>query len=223
MQSPVGGKQREYLGDIQTSSQTLLAIINDILDLATIDAGTFDLTLAPVHVEELMATLREISSAKARQRGIDLEIMTGAAELEFIADETRIVQVLNNVLTNAMGFSEKGDKVELRCHTSDDMIIFTVKDEGRGIPEQDIEKIFERFESKAKGADHRGAGLGLSIVKSIVELHHGDVKILSQEGLGTEIKVRFPLAGPVGKRPTPNHTERSGTERSEIARSRNVA
>ena len=206
--SPIIGelndKQREYLDDIHASSRTLLAVINDILDLATIDAGTFELKLGTVNADQLIDGLREPSKSAAKGADIELEILSDVAGTTFIADQIRVDQVLNNIINNAIGFSESGDRIEFRSHVTADMIIFTVKDEGKGIAERDQERVFERFESKAKGGSHRGAGLGLSIVKSIVELHHGDVKLLSEEGDGTEIVVSFPLAGPNGRTATPD-------------------
>ena len=193
-------KQREYLNDIQSSSGTLLTVINDILDLATIDAGTFELKLKIVKVDDLLLEVKEASRTGAEEAGIDIEFLTQTPQVEFIADDTRILQVLNNILSNAIGFSQRGDRIELNVQTTGDMIVFTVKDEGAGISETDLEKVFERFESRTKGANHRGAGLGLSIVNSIVELHHGDVKLLSTEGRGTELIVRLPLSGPSDKK-----------------------
>jgi signal transduction histidine kinase len=188
-------KQREYLGDIGASSKTLLAIINDILDLATIDAGGFELKLAPVSasqiIEGAIQGVRErLTRAKIK---LDLRIATGVDN--FIADEQRVKQVLYNLLSNAIGFSEVGDTVALTCMRDAAMIVFVVKDEGAGIPEEHQKQVFERFESRTHGSKHRGAGLGLALVKSLVELHGGDVTMISAPGKGTEVRVRFPEAG----------------------------
>jgi signal transduction histidine kinase len=188
-------KQREYLGDIGASSKTLLAIINDILDLATIDAGGFELKLAPVSaaqiIEGAIQGVRErLTRAKLK---LDLRIAPGIDI--FVADEQRVKQVLYNLLSNAIGFSEVGDTVTLTCARESAMIVFTVKDEGTGIPEEHQRQVFERFESRTQGSKHRGAGLGLALVKSLVELHGGDVTMVSAPGKGTEVRVRFPEAG----------------------------
>ena len=87
----------------------------------------------------------------------------------------------------------------------------------------DYKKIFERFESRSKGARHRGPGLGLSIVKSIVELHHGDITLLSEEGQGAEFTIRFPVEGPNGKKLQPDRRDNSDSEGSNEARARDVA
>jgi len=201
--SPIVGelndKQREYLDDIHASSRTLLAVINDILDLATIDAGTFELKLASVSINDIIEGLIKSTEAAATEAGMEIIITNDTSGLSFVADEIRVGQVLNNIINNAIGFSECGGRVEFQSRSTEGMVVFTVKDHGKGISERDQERVFERFESKAKGSNHRGAGLGLPIVKSIVELHHGDVKLLSREGGGTEIMVSFPLAGPNGR------------------------
>lgn len=188
-------KQREYLGDIGASSKTLLAIINDILDLATIDAGGFELKLAPVSA----ATIIEGATQGVRERMargklmLDLRI---APDVDtFIADEQRVKQVLYNLLSNAIGFSEVGDTVTLSCAREAGMIIFSVKDQGAGISEEHQRRLFEPFESRTQGSKHRGAGLGLALVKSLVELHGGDVRLVSVVGKGTEVTVRFPEDG----------------------------
>ncbi len=191
---PLNGKQWEYLGDIGTSSKTLLAIINDILDLATIDAGAFELKLAPVAIEAVVDAaalgVRE-RLGRARLR-LDIEIAPDAKEL--VADEDRVKQVLYNLLSNAIGFSEPGHRIRLACQRVDQMIVFTIEDEGTGIPEEQQARVFERFESRARGSKHRGAGLGLALVKSLVELHGGDVTLSSETGKGTKVTVRFPAS-----------------------------
>ena len=189
----LGDKQREYLNDIRASGQTLLAIIDDILDLATIDAGTFELKLTRVKargvIEAAVLGLRE----RLKQNRIELGIEIEAGIDEFVADGPRITQILYNLLSNAIGFSPTGGKILLSCRGEDDMVAFTVEDEGCGIPEEFQSAAFERFESRSNGSGHRGAGLGLSIVKSLVELHGGTVMLASTPGRGTQIRAVLPL------------------------------
>lgn len=187
-------KQREYLSDIRTSGQTLLAIIDDILDLATIDAGTFELRLAPVKVrgviEAAVLGLRE----RLKQNRIDLDIRIEPGIDEFVADGPRVTQILYNLLANAISFSSPGSKVVLSCAHEDAKLAFSVEDEGCGIPAEYQATVFDRFESRSNGSGHHGAGLGLSIVKSLVELHGGEVVLSSTPGRGTKISARLPLA-----------------------------
>jgi signal transduction histidine kinase len=194
--SPVLGelndKQREYLNDIMASSKTLLAIIDDILDLATIDAGTLQLKLTPVGARTLIdAAIIGIRERAVRTR-LTIDIAVADDVTEFMADEARMRQILYNLLSNAVGFSKLNGTVRLTCWRDSGNIIFTVEDEGVGIPKDQIGGVFQRFESRSRGSEHRGAGLGLSIVKSLVELHGGTVEFASEEGRGTRVTVRIP-------------------------------
>lgn len=193
---PLNTKQREYLGDISTSSRTLLAIIDDILDLATIDAGSLELKPGTVAIRGVVeSAIRGVSERAARER-LTLEIAIAADAVELVADEARLRQVLYNLLSNAVGFSRPGGTVRLSCWRDDGHVIFMVEDEGVGIPLEQQARVFERFESRSHGSNHRGAGLGLSIVKSLVELHGGEAALVSEPGQGTRVAVRFPERGP---------------------------
>ena len=191
----LNGKQREYLSDISASSRTLLAIINDILDLTTIDAGALELKLAPVKVAGLVdAAVLGVRERAARAR-LNLDIRVADDAVEFIADEARVRQVLYNLLSNAIGFSNAGDTITIRAWREAGMMVFAVEDHGVGIPKEDQSRVLERFESRSQGSKHRGAGLGLSIVKSLVELHGGVMTLESEPGRGTRVMVRFPEDG----------------------------
>lgn len=198
-------KQREYLNDVSASSKTLLAIIDDILDLANIDAGALELKLAPVKVRPIIdAAVLGVRERASRAR-IALDISVADDAVEFVADEGRVRQVLYNLMSNAIGFSMPGGTVRLHCRRDGDVIAFTIIDEGVGIPKDQQSSVLERFVSRSQGSKHRGAGLGLSIVKSLVELHGGDMRLDSEPGRGTSATVRFPehgrrLAEPVSKR-----------------------
>ncbi len=115
--------------------------------------------------------------------------------MHFIADEARVRQILYNLLSNAVGFSKPGDTVRISCRREDSTMVFTVEDQGIGIPKDQQWRVFERFESRSHGSGHRGAGLGLSIVKALVELHGGTVSLESEPELGTRVTVRLPESG----------------------------
>jgi signal transduction histidine kinase len=190
---PLGQKQREYLDDILSSGTTLRAIVDDILDLATIDAGTLELKLEPVHVREVIEQARQGVEERLKQEGVGLEIKIAPGVDEAVADARRMTQILYNLLSNAIGFSASGETVHLACDREGPMIAFTVEDKGVGIPEDFQQTVFDRFESRTQGSRHRGAGLGLSIVKSLAELHGGTVSLQSTPGEGTRVKVLLPL------------------------------
>ncbi len=199
MQGPHVGslndRQREYLGDIEASSKTLLNIINDILDLATIDAGGLELKVAPVAVRPMVEAAILGLRDRARLMNVTFDVDLHADAQSFVADDTRVRQVLYNLLSNAIGFSKAGDSIRIAGWRERGMIAFAVEDRGPGIPADQLGKVFERFESRSHGSRHRGVGLGLSIVKSLVELHGGNVSAFSELGQGTRVTVRFPEAG----------------------------
>ena len=188
-------KQREYLNDISASSRALLAIINDILDLATIDAGGLELKLAPVKVAAIVDTAVLGVRDRATRARLNLDIRIAEDAVEFIADEARVRQVLYNLLSNAIGFSKPSETISLGVRREAGMMIFEVEDKGVGIPKDQQRRVLERFESRSQGSKHRGAGLGLSIVKSLVELHGGAMTLDSEPGRGTRVTVRFPENG----------------------------
>ena len=189
-------KQTEYLGDIQNSSDSLLAIVDDILDLASIDAGGLDLNIETIKIEDAVSIATAKIERAYEDDRIEFEINMPKNLPRIEADSKRIGQVLYNLLTNAIGFSDEGAKVTLKGQRDGDEIILSVRDEGCGIPEMEQKSVFERFESQSRGSSHRGAGLGLSIVKSLVELHNGTVNLASKEGEGTLVTVRLPIKQP---------------------------
>ena len=190
---PLAEKQREYVDDILSSGTTLRAIVDDILDLATIDAGTLELKLEPVHVREVIEQARQGVEDRLKQNGVTLDIAIAPGVDEVVADARRLTQILYNLVSNAIGFSESGEAIRLACDREGPMIAFTVADKGVGIPEDFQETVFDRFESRTQGSRHRGAGLGLSIVRSLAELHGGMVSLKSTPGEGTQVKVLLPL------------------------------
>ena len=186
-------KQREYLGYINTSTNALLAIINDILDLATIDAGAMKLSLGPVDVRQTMNAAAEGIQDRLVKDNLVLNIQAAANIGTFVADERRIRQILFNLLANAVGFSPAGATITLTAERLPDAIVFSVTDNGPGIPPEVQDRVFDWFETHPLGSRHRGAGLGLSIVRSFVELHGGTVTLDSTVGHGTTVVCTFPI------------------------------
>ena len=186
-------RQSEYIGYISSQSHTLLAIIDDILTLASIDAGAIALDITRVEPLEVMASAAGALRQRCAEAGISLSVEVNGDIGAFNADAQRVRQVLYNLLSNAIGFSSRGQSVSLtasRSQTQD--VVFEVTDQGPGIAPEDQAHVFDRFATKANGTDHRGAGLGLSIVKSFVELHGGHIALLSQTGQGTRVRCTFP-------------------------------
>ncbi len=186
-------KQREYLSYIGASTNALLAIINDILDLATIDAGAMKLNLGPVDIRSTMNAAAEGVRDRLAKDGLTLDIVAAPEIGSFTGDDRRIRQILFNLLANAVGFSAAGSTITLAAERRPDAIVFSVADKGAGIPPEVQDRVFEWFQTHSQGSRHRGAGLGLSIVRSFVELHGGTVTLSSEVGQGTTVVCRFPL------------------------------
>ena len=191
---PLSDKQQEYLGYITASSNALLAIIDNILDLASIGAGAMQLELEPVDIRATMHAAAEGVQDRLVKNNIRLDIKAPPDIGTFVADEQRIRQILFNLLANAVGFSPPGETVVLTALRAAESVIFAVSDHGPGISSERKDKVFDWFESETQGTRHRGAGLGLSIVRSFVELHGGKVSIESVPGEGTTVVCIFPAA-----------------------------
>src|SRR5215471_2170635 len=190
---PLTDKQREYLSYITGSTNALLAIINNILDLASIDAGAMTLNLGAVDIRKTMEAAAEGVQDRLVKNGIRLEIRAAPEIGTFIADERRVRQLLFNLLANAVGFSPGGEVVTFAAQRRRDAIVFSVTDRGPGIPADVQGKVFDWFETHSLGSRHRGTGLGLSLVRSFVELHGGSVTLESAVGRGTTVTCVFPL------------------------------
>ena len=191
---PLTEKQREYLEYITVSTNTLLALINNILDLATIDAGRMQLELASVDIRETMMAAAEGVQDRTVSGGVTLDIKTPPNIGSFVADKLRLRQILFNLLANALNFSPPGSTVTLHAERRPEAIVFSVTDTGPGIPSDMLEKVFDWFETHSLGSRYRGPGIGLSLVRSFVELHGGEVTIASALGQGTTVTCTFPLA-----------------------------
>jgi signal transduction histidine kinase len=190
---PLMPKQAEYLGYITTSTNALLAIINNILDLATIDAGAMSLNLTSVDIRKAIEAAAEGIQDRLATDRIDLKIDIDPNIGNFVGDERRVVQVLYNLLANAVGFSPQDATVDLSARRTEHHVVFTVTDSGPGIPPDVKDKVFDWFESHSEGSRHRGAGLGLSLVRSFVELHGGKIHVDSIVGRGTTVTCDFPI------------------------------
>ena len=190
---PLNPKQLEYAGFITNSSHALLAIIDDILDLASIDAGALELRLETVDVPEAMKAAAAGVQDRLDEARIEMRIVMTDGVGALLADGRRVRQVLFNLLSNAINYSEAGQTVSLAAMRRGSEIVFKISDRGRGIPPEMVDRVFERFETFSNGSRHRGPGLGLSIVRALVELHKGRVLIDTAPGEGTTVTCIFPV------------------------------
>lgn len=184
-------EQRERLGMALKSAETLLDIINDVLDISKIEAGAIEFQLKPFELGELLDVAETTFGEAARKKGLDLLIITGDHLPEcVVGDMTRVRQVVFNLLNNALKFTKSG-RIELRVERipRDDPrmahLLFSVSDTGTGVPEGMLDAIFEKFTQSEQGKRAGGTGLGLSIVKRLVRAMGGEINVESKEGAGT--------------------------------------
>ncbi len=184
-------RQQEYASAIVQSSQRLISLINDILDLATIEAGYMELDVQQVDVDEMMQDLYTIAHERAHSRGIHLELDCPPETGSIQGDGRRIKQALFNLLSNALNFTPDGGRVRLVARRKSDALCLAVSDTGIGIPPETQGQVFDRF-TRAHSRKS-GAGLGLALVKSLIELHGGTVEIESWPDEGTRVVCHLPL------------------------------
>jgi two-component system, NtrC family, sensor kinase len=187
-------KQVEYVSDIHASGIHLLSLINTILDLAKIESGKVDLDITEVDVKS--AVLDSITLVKERSSlaGVKIVASVDALTEQWPLDERKFKQVLVNLLTNAVKWSNQGGIVEINCTFSEDAFRLSVKDTGAGIAEIDIPRLFSEFVQVGNDSKRasEGTGLGLAIVKRLVELHGGQVGVSSRIGEGSIFTLEFP-------------------------------
>jgi signal transduction histidine kinase len=194
----VNEKQEEYLNDILSSGRHLLSLINDILDLAKIEAGRMELEPGdfdlPQAVDNTLILVRE----RALRRGIALERWVDPRLGEIKGDERKIKQVLLTLLSNAVKFTPEGGRIEVRAVVADGTAEISVSDTGVGIAPEDHEAVFEEF--RQVGTDyarkHEGTGLGLALARKFVELHGGRIWVKSQVGQGSTFTFAIPMRPP---------------------------
>lgn len=186
-------KQAEYLDYIATSSDVLKALIDDILDLATIDAGAMELDLEKVDIKSIIQSSLDDVSQQMKRFEITADITQSGDAKNLVADPVRLQQIVSNLLSNAVNVSPDGGKINIKIVKNDDMIELSVSDQGPGISKENQKSIFERFETIQGGNQKRGAGLGLSIVKSFAELHGGNIYVEDAEEKGARFVCQLPI------------------------------
>lgn len=186
-------RQAEYVECILQASTHLMALIDDILDLATIEAGYMSLDLQDVEIASLMEALAEVAAERAEQAGLKIEVDCPNEIGSLLADTVRLRQALFNLVSNAIQFTPAGGTILLSAERTDDEMLLSVSDTGIGIAPEDQERVFQRFERGDPSARESGTGLGLALVKSLIELHGGSVNLESAPGQGTKACCHLPL------------------------------
>jgi cell cycle sensor histidine kinase DivJ len=189
------GRQSEYVGLIHQSGTHLLQVVNDILDMSKIETGTFDVSPEPFDLAELMNGIASMMAHQADEAGIALALIPAADLPELVADRRACRQILINLLSNALKFTDRGGRVGFGARREGAEVALFVRDTGIGISEADLARLGTPFVQADSGYDrrHQGTGLGLSVVKGLVDLHGGSMRIESRLGEGTCVTVRLPL------------------------------
>jgi signal transduction histidine kinase len=193
---------RRFLEVVERNAKRLLRMVADVLFVAQVEAGRISLARAPVDLGEVAAEAVETARPAAERVGVEL-VFEAEPLRPLVGDRDRFAQMLDNLVSNAVKFSGRGGHVEVRLADRGDRAVLEVADDGVGIPADEQERLFERFfrASTATANAVPGAGLGLTIVKAIVELHEGEVEVSSAGGAGTTMRVSLPYeALPVGRR-----------------------
>ena len=192
---PAGEARDRHLQMIQRSARTMERLISDLLDVASIESGTLSLRTAPVDLTALVSEVLEQFEAQARERKIDVQAQIDPGIPVVIGDHDRLLQVLSNLVGNAIKFTPEGGSVRVRLERNGDEVEGSVTDTGIGISAADLPHVFERF-WRARDISTKGAGLGLSIASGIVEAHGGRIWAQSQPGRGTTMAFALPVEGP---------------------------
>jgi signal transduction histidine kinase len=186
-------KQVEYVDDILSSGQHLLNLINDILDLAKVEAGRMELQPAPFALDETLRNAMAMVRERATRQEVTLAVEIDASVGEIEADERKVKQILFNLLSNAVKFTPAGGSVTLAARADGRQAIISVRDTGVGISPEEQASIFEEFYQLAPGMTQEGTGLGLALTKRLVDLHGGELTVHSAPGAGSTFTVRLPL------------------------------
>jgi signal transduction histidine kinase/DNA-binding response OmpR family regulator len=187
-------RQREFLDIVLVSTNRLVDLVNDLLDVARLEAGRVEVHRRPVDVAEVFQDVTMLLHGRIEAKGQKLEIEVDADTPRVLADHTRLRQMLTNLVTNAHLYTEKGGTLNLGACASPAGVRIEVSDTGRGMSSSELEHVFERFSRGSGSTGTPGTGLGLSIVKSLVDLHGGTIDVASTPGAGTTFAITMPAA-----------------------------
>jgi signal transduction histidine kinase len=189
-------EQNRMLGIIDRNGRRLLTLIEDLLTMSRVDAGIFALQIGPVDLAEVIERVREMTAPTVAAAGLDFTIDLGGAS-ELLGDRQQLERSLLNLVSNAVKFSSFGGIVEIATRTDGDDVAISVRDTGSGIPADEQVHLFTRFFRATGSLEQQvpGTGLGLYIVKQIVELHGGAMDVVSSPA-GSTFTMRVPIAGP---------------------------
>jgi signal transduction histidine kinase len=193
MYGPLNERQADYVEDVLSSGQHLLNLINDILDLAKVEAGRMELQPSTFELPELLENAASMVRERATRQGTGLTVTVDGSVGAMEGDERKIKQILFNLLSNAVKFTPSGGTVTLAARAEGEQVVISVQDTGIGISAEDQEKIFEEFYQVGASRTQEGTGLGLALTRRLVELHHGRLTVESDPGVGSTFTATMPL------------------------------
>jgi signal transduction histidine kinase len=186
-------RQLAYVNDVLEAGRHLLSLINDVLDLAKIEAGRMDLVLSQVAIPDLLRSAVSMNAERASRGRLELNLSTEPEEITIAADERRVRQIVFNLLSNAVKFTPADGRVDVSARLEDGQVEVAVADTGPGITAADLETIFEEFEQTSEGKEAEGTGLGLPLSRKLVELHGGRLWVESEPGRGSTFRFTLPV------------------------------
>ena len=187
-------EQLEYLKKIREEAQGIFNLISDLLNVVKIETGKMGLEFEKVSLEKLVEEVFRMNQISAEAKKIEMEIHMDKEAPKILADPARLLEVVENVMTNAIKFTPSGKKIKIYVKKAKGGVELSIQDEGVGIPKQELPSLFDRFArlSPQATSGEKGTGLGLSICKQIVDLHKGKIEVQSEVGQGTLITVFLP-------------------------------
>jgi signal transduction histidine kinase/CheY-like chemotaxis protein len=190
-------RQREFVDIILRSTERLVELVNDLLDVARIEADRVEINRRPIDVGEAVREIAELMGPRIADKRQRLGVYVAGALPPALADAGRVRQIVANLLTNAHLYTEEGGRLHVGVEADRAWVQIVVEDSGRGMTREATEHVFERFYRGLDGGHaHPGSGLGLAIVKSLVDLHDGQIEVDSELGRGTRFRVLLPCALP---------------------------
>jgi signal transduction histidine kinase len=186
-------QQLAYVDDVLAAGRHLLSLINDVLDLAKIEAGRMELDLGPVSIADVLQSGMTMHGERASRAGIALDMRIDPADVVVTADERRVRQVMFNLLSNAIKFTPRDGRIDVSAQVRDGRVEIAVADTGPGIVQADLDRIFEEFDQGSVGRHVDGTGLGLPLSRKFVELHGGRLWVDSTPGAGSTFHFTLPV------------------------------
>jgi signal transduction histidine kinase len=190
-------KANGYFQRIEASGNTLLALLNDLLDLSKLEARAVMLNSETVYIRSLLVETAEEHAVLAREKGITLRLPESEIDAVVSGDRLRLAQVIRNLLSNAVRFTPRGGEIEISLEEGIDAVTVSIHDNGPGIPDDECEAVFDKFvQSKQTKSGAGGTGLGLSICREIVQLHGGEIRAVPTGGQGALLQITLPCCTP---------------------------